>query len=857
MWARCKKLSLSVIALSLVTTGLGLFIVPAAQADNQGAFYTWVDVATIIHGTQVFKATTVDGRGSTNDFDVYTLQGDPDLCADTIQLNTDSQHLRTSRLRHSTDASNNFFVDNGNNDKDDNIQVPNDPETVTLNTKTHATTSLTSNSTACTSKSSKVTVFGGSAFAKTMAENADGTISMLGSSRSGGYKFTYDTTANTFIRNITDNCKDTLDVTEGSDTAKLTVRVQQHAGTSSSYAKEEYLTDDYRHYPFVHQLDYSAPGPGDACWVAQVATITLSAPYVKPVTGAISTTNNGTTSPSGTAAGSGGTNKKDDCASASGAYAWLLCPAVEKASDLITGIYTNFIEKLLTISPLDTSPTNNTYGVWKAFVNLANVLFVLAFIGIIFGTVMNLDAYTVKKALPRLVIAAVAVQLSYFACGVLIDISNIFGDGLLTFIQNAAASGTVVSPGAANGTTANVISYGLLSIGLLYGGALILLGPVIGLLILGLAISVITFVVTLLIRKLLIIALIILAPIAIVAWILPNTESLFKLWKTNFLKLLFIYPIMSILIGSAYVVQAASHGGNFVDQLTGGVAPIIAFIMMPAVFKMSGKAMGLAGKGIGKIGGGINSKAQGSQRAKNMASDKKAKGLDRANNATTSFGRAAGRAQAGFGFGRTPKSGAAQARLNTALAGQDKLADDAAARQLKDMDVNTAKPATATSPAVPAGEGLQFATQSIGSKTSSGQVVTKANQKAAIAKILANKDMKALEQVKTSFDSRGDTGMAEYKQLTQASFSEIRTLSPDLVAGGGEKSYDSLSAEQILNLSAEGREKLVARMASSGGAAAKINADNAFKIIQSSPTLKGKLNAAHRASFDPGGTIFK
>lgn len=567
----------------------------------------------------------------------------------------------------------------------------------------------------------------------------------------------------------------------------------------------------------------------------------------KSFNGSLENGNPATTPGSG---GSGGDT--DNCADASGAYAWLLCPAVDKANGFLKDIYTDVIEKLLFIKPLDTSPDNNIYSVWKAFVSLANVLFVLAFLGIIFGTVLNLDAYTVKKALPRLVIAAVAVQLSYFLCGILIDISNIFGNGLLDFIMNAAKNSTV--PG--HNATHNVISFGLLSLTGLFVGAAVLLGPSIALLIIGLVLAVLTFVVTLLIRKLLIITLIILAPFAIVAWVLPNTESLFKKWKTNFIKLLFIYPIMSILIGSAYVVQAASKGGDTVSQITGGIAPIIAFFMMPAVFKMSGAAMGLAGGAIGKLGKGANSKIQNSQKAKNMVADKKARGLEKANNSNSAFGRAIGRKQAGFGYIK-PTSGVAAARMNSALSSLDKVADEAATRQLKEMDVSAGKDATATSPAVPAGEGLQFATQTIGSKTSSGQVVTKANQKAAVAKILATKNMAALEAVKTSLASTPE-GRERYKQLTQDSFSEIRALSPDLVPGpgGGEAAYDNISAEHMLSLNADGRRKLLARMASPDGVAAQANATKAFATINASANLRGKLTGEHRAAFDPSGTIF-
>ena len=855
MWARRKKLSLSIIVLSLLSTSLGLFTAPVANAvvapiNGGGSLvYTWVDVSTIQYGTQKFVANDVDARGDTNDFDVYTLQNDPDGCSDTIQLNRDSQSVRTDRVTHLTNASNNFFVDNGANDQDDKIQFPNEPETVTLNTKVHGVPSLTSNSTACVSKASRVDVLSGSLFAITMKENTDGTISMLGSSRSGGYKFTLDTTANTFIRNVTDNCKDTLDVTQGSNTAKLTVRVQQHAATPTSYGKEGYLTSDYRHYPFVHQLDYDSDGPNHVCWVAQVATITLASPYITPANGGISTTNNGTSTSTGTPVGGSGGSTADQeaaCAGASGPYAWILCPAVTKADDMLKKAYINLVEPLLNIDPLNTSSDNGTYIVWKSFVSLANVLFVLAFIGIIFGTVLNLDAYTVKKALPRLVIAAVLVQLSYFLCGVLIDISNIFGDGLLKFITHAVtlvddaghkvAGSNAIESGLSYGTTALVVG------GFVYAA---FLGPAVVLFILGLVLAVFTFVITLLVRKVLITTLVILAPIAFVAWILPNTDSLFKKWKDNFLKMLFIYPIMSILIGSSYVIQAASQGGgkSAIGQIIGGVAPMIAFFMMPAVFKMSGTALGMAGGAVGKIGGWANKKGSArtekaydnSALLKNRAAKKTANNIRLANGtdgAGNAFTRRNAQRKLGFGFAQTNGS---RKQISALQDKQD--AEKLAAASRTALDTNVGDLATSFSDNK-SSEATQIAAVSRAAQSNTPEGAD------ALEKMWAASDGNPAKRaaIKKAIDKN-----PAVRAAVQARAPHMLSENPDNDAAESE-TYSRITAENLSTLSPESLAKFtIAARAAPVGSTMHTNAVAQLEKLNGSASAKGKLSTTSSA----------
>lgn len=591
-----------------------------------------------------------------------------------------------------------------------------------------------------------------------------------------------------------------------------------------------------------------------------------------------------------------GEGGQDACAGASGSYSWLLCPAVKKSTEFLEKSYEEFIEPLLFVKPLTTKnedgSVNNTYAVWKAFVSLANVLFVLAFLGLIFGSVLNLDAYAVKKVLPRLIIAAIAVQVSYFICGVLVDVSNIFGDGLLDLIQNILKD---VQPAGQAGSSAaqSIISYSILALGVTLFTAAAFLGPAIALMLIGFVISVFVFIITLLVRQLLITVLVILSPIAFVAWILPNTEGLFRKWKDNFVKMLFIYPIMSVFIGAAYIVQAASKDASAVAQITGGLAPMIAFFMMPAVFKMSGQAMGMAGGAIKKVGsmGSKVAKSRAEKAYDNSAllkqrqEKKLAKNIRLANaGAQESAGMLQSlrgrRAQSKLGLGVARTAGA-QSAISAKQDAMEKEKASAATRQLRDLDVHGDEKDPVTGAVTKAaGEGFEIAMGQIGQKTSKGTVITEANQKASIAKMVASGNMKALARVKAQMEGTAG-GAAFYKTATEPHFKDIKAIAPHLNAGSDpSKAFAGISSSDISKLGQFGTQAFVDHLTNNGAHSlseaddqhfvgpidpatgqpdmsmvqARKNARNQLKGMTAS--MVGNIKAQEKAVLDGAGAVY-
>ncbi len=249
---------------------------------------------------------------------------------------------------------------------------------------------------------------------------------------------------------------------------------------------------------------------------------------------------------------------------------WFVCPIVFMLSTMSDTV-AQFIEQMLIVPPLGQSSerAKAIQPIWRIMVVFANLILVVAFLIVIFSqaTSIGLTAYGVKKMLPRIIAAAILINLSFFICALAVDITNVIGGSVKGIIQEGnnallGSSGAMVysniittsltSLMVGGGTVAIVASTGAIAFVLpvLLVGALALLG-------IFLAIA---------FRQALIVIFIILSPLAFAAMILPNTEPLFKKWSQTFMKLLLMYPaIMFIIYGCALfanILLASSDVGR-------------------------------------------------------------------------------------------------------------------------------------------------------------------------------------------------------------------------------------------------------------------------------------------------------
>jgi hypothetical protein len=293
---------------------------------------------------------------------------------------------------------------------------------------------------------------------------------------------------------------------------------------------------------------------------------------------------------------------------------WLLCGIINGLVGII-GDVDNLITGLLVVGNNNGSAVpsqifcsnqtcNDYYSAWSSFRDIA--LGLLVVIGIIIVSaealgVEALDAYSVRKILPRLVMAVILITLSWQLMEFFVEFTNALGFGIRYLIYQPFTN--------LQGATIRLEGGGGVAVDLATGAAITAMG-IIGLLsfVATAALAVFVAFLVLIIRQLVIIMLIILAPIAILAYILPNTQNIFKIWWDSFARALLMFPLIAGFIAAGRVFSAvAVAGGNTsaVNNLVAFAAYFAPYFLIPATFKFAGGA-------VRQIGGFVNDRHRGS-----------------------------------------------------------------------------------------------------------------------------------------------------------------------------------------------------------------------------------------------------
>ena len=298
----------------------------------------------------------------------------------------------------------------------------------------------------------------------------------------------------------------------------------------------------------------------------------------------------------------------DICKDSLGEMGWLICPITKKISEAVDWLYDK-IEGILAIKPISMEDGSPIYEIWKYCLGVANIVFVIFLLVVVYSQItgVGITNYGIKKVLPKLIVMAVVVNLSFLICVLAVDLSNIIGSGLRgvftsveeTVMANSEISNANISYGSVYGT---LVGGGTLALGAGFvafeTGTIWMLIPVL----LGAVISVVTGLITIALRQAVVILLIMVAPLAIVASILPNTEQWFKKWKQLLMKMLVFYPMFSLLFGASslagFAIMAAAKDGF-------GIILGMAVQIFPLFF--SWKLMQMSGTVLGTI----NAKMQG------------------------------------------------------------------------------------------------------------------------------------------------------------------------------------------------------------------------------------------------------
>ena len=401
------------------------------------------------------------------------------------------------------------------------------------------------------------------------------------------------------------------------------------------------------------------------------------------------------------------------CNTAAGGLGWFLCTVLDGLAKFIQWLYDNAVKpalvidtKLLVWNDGSGENTSGTLSAWSTFRDFANILFVIYLLVVIFSqlTGVGIDNYGIKKTLPKLIAAAILVNLSYIICQLAVDLSNIVGSSLYNLLTNIPVtvpeeivdenSVTIVSGLASTGITmavAGAIVGGTIfaSGGSLLAAGLGLLIPLAGT-ILGAVVGLVFMFFLLGMRQALVVILVALAPLAFVCYMLPNTKNIFDRWLNILKAMLLLYPICSVVIGggqlaSKIILASGGASGSFFILFTAMIAEIGPFFLVPSLVKGAYRATGELGMRLNRFSGGLGIGARraffGSRFARNTqqaAALKRSEAISKnyeknlgraANNGTKVFDRAA-RTLGRFGTSASSQKEAAEARKQLIAAAQ-------------------------------------------------------------------------------------------------------------------------------------------------------------------------------------------
>ncbi|MCA9327053.1 hypothetical protein KDA14_00835 [Candidatus Saccharibacteria bacterium] len=283
----------------------------------------------------------------------------------------------------------------------------------------------------------------------------------------------------------------------------------------------------------------------------------------------------------------GGTTDTEVCSDSN--LAWIACP-ISKSLASFVQLVGNLIGNLL-FTATDTIFTDEMRQSWNVFRNVGLALILIAGLVMVISQAAGLDildAYTIRKLMPRLAIAVIGISLSWPLLKIGITLVNDLGliayDAIIFPFRNMPGidglSGTKQWAifGSASGVALIVALFaGLDILGIILFLFTIVLAIIIGVVVLG-------------IRQIVIIMGILLAPLAIAAYVLPGTQKLWSFWKGTMITTLAMFPIiMAFLAAGDAAARVALAGGQ--PSLLAVLLFFAPYFMLPFAFKLAGGLM--------------------------------------------------------------------------------------------------------------------------------------------------------------------------------------------------------------------------------------------------------------------------
>lgn len=326
------------------------------------------------------------------------------------------------------------------------------------------------------------------------------------------------------------------------------------------------------------------------------------------------------------------------------AVGWIVCPVVNFFAKITDASYSG-VRLMLDVPSIEMNGSSDgqkaMFDAWSGVRNIANVAFVIAFMFIIYSQVSGagINNYGIKRLLPKLLLSALMVNLSYWICAIAVDVSNVLGRSTWQILNNAADN--VISQGtwAGGGTTGISTTFSIIAGGVMTAATLPLISLSILLpMLIGCLLVIATTFIALTVRQALIVIFVIISPLAFVAYLLPNTEGYAKKYWSLFTKMLFMYAAVSLIFGGSAIASkvltsmgASGAGGgsqNWPMQIAGAATSIIPLIVVPTFLKTASSLVGRVMNNNPARGLIDRSKNAAERRGKMMDNQRALKALD-------------------------------------------------------------------------------------------------------------------------------------------------------------------------------------------------------------------------------------
>ena len=304
---------------------------------------------------------------------------------------------------------------------------------------------------------------------------------------------------------------------------------------------------------------------------------------------------------------------------------WVLCPTINNTAHAMD-TFEKALRTMLSIESNKLFGSNTeSYKIWETFRNIANVVLIIIFLVIIFSqlTGYGIDNYGIKKMLPKLIVMAVLINLSYILCELAVDLSNILGVGLDNLFRGLAGDYAdqtstydivfTLLASVAGAAGAAVYIYDTVTTG---GGTALVVALVFALL--GAIVIAFLFLAMVGLRMIIVVVFTVISPVAFALYILPNTQSLFKKWWKVFEAALVVYPICGALYGAHYVVKAillSQQNENFFMGVAAVIGPYLPFVALPSLLKGALAGLGSVSGAITAVGSGLKKGAKKTESA--------------------------------------------------------------------------------------------------------------------------------------------------------------------------------------------------------------------------------------------------